>query len=73
MKERKEVTEMKKCLLCKAPIDDHRDFCARCYQRKISEIEQMMEKKKGPSSDPAKDIGEAPTVNPKKRTPPAIL
>ena len=51
---------MKKCLLCKAPIDDHRDFCARCYQRKISELEQMMEKKQGPSST-REDIGEAPT------------
>jgi hypothetical protein len=35
---------MRKCLLCKCPVDDYRDFCTPCYQKRIRQIEEMMEK-----------------------------
>jgi len=33
---------MRKCLVCGVPVDDHRDFCTRCYQKKIYEIAEEM-------------------------------
>ena len=48
---------MKKCLICGAAIDDHRDFCTVCYQKK-KEMErrglsdQAMELREASDSDP---------------------
>ena len=52
-----------KCLICGVQIDDHRDFCTPCYQKKIYEIEEEMSKKEGPSSA-REGIGEAPVSEP---------
>ncbi|HMK51840.1 MAG TPA: hypothetical protein VK551_04985 [Thermodesulfobacteriota bacterium] len=35
---------MRKCLICECPVDDYRDFCTPCYQKKIRQIEEMIEK-----------------------------
>jgi len=35
---------MRKCLLCECPVDDHRDFCTPCYQKRIRQIEESLEK-----------------------------
>jgi len=35
---------MRKCLLCQCPVDDSRDFCTPCYQKRIRQIEQIMDK-----------------------------
>ena len=42
--QRKEAIRMRKCLLCECPVDDHRDFCTPCYQKRIRQIEESMEK-----------------------------
>ena len=40
---------MRNCLICGVPVDEYRDFCPRCYQRDIHEIDEEVEKKKAPS------------------------
>jgi hypothetical protein len=35
---------MRKCLLCECSVDDYRDFCTPCYQKKIRQIVEMLEK-----------------------------
>ncbi len=42
----KEATRMRKCLLCECPVDGHREFCTPCYQKRIRQIEEMMQKLK---------------------------
>ena len=34
------------CLICGVQVDDNRDFCTPCYQKKIWEINEMVNKKK---------------------------
>lgn len=53
----------KKCLLCKSPIDDHRDYCTPCFQKKISEIEEEYGERGGPFNT-RKDEEEAPSSEP---------
>lgn len=53
----------KKCLLCKSPIDDHRDYCTPCFQKKISEIEEEYGEEEAPST-PAKTKKRPRAVNP---------
>jgi len=54
---------MKTCLLCETPIYEHWDYCTRCYQKTISELEEEMEKKEGPFAAD-QDVEEAPASNP---------
>lgn len=53
---------MKKCRLCGTPILDSWEYCIRCYQKTIAELEKEMESREGPS-DPAKESREAPAGN----------
>ena len=54
---------MRICLLCEIPIYEHWDYCTRCYQKTIYELEEEMEKKEGPVSA-REDVDRTPASEP---------
>ena len=51
---------MKRCVICGATIDDRHDFCRKCFESKIHELQlKYGQDEEGPSEQPGKEDGEA--------------
>jgi hypothetical protein len=59
---------MKSCIVCGDLLEQpSRDFCDRCLDSWISELEKRYSKRKSPSG-PGKGLGEAPASEPEKKS-----
>jgi hypothetical protein len=60
---------MKRCIICKRKVDGRYDYCKRCFDAKIHELQlKYGENEEGPSRR-VKDLGEAPDRDPDKESP----
>ena len=56
---------MKRCVICRARIDDHHDYCKRCFDSKIHELQMKYgQDEEGPSEQSGKEDGEAQASGP---------